>query len=170
MAVPDYQSFMLPLLKLADDNEEHTLHEAFDALAKQFNLSSEDRNELLPSGQRRFENRVGWARTCLKKAGLLESPVRSVFRITPRGKEVLKSGPANINAKYLKRFPEFVEFQRASHRNGETEKEDEATSTQTPEEIAAQALVDAGVSLEKLDAGYKWDGWMLYDLSMARRA
>ena len=136
MPVPDYQHLMLPLLQLAQDEHEHKLQDAFDSLARQFNLTPEDRNELLPSGrQSKFENRVGWARTYLKKAGLLESPGRSVFRITQRGKDVLKSHPPLINAKFLKRFPEFVEFQRTSHRDEETDREDETTSVQTPEEV-----------------------------------
>lgn len=75
MAIPDYQKIMLPLLKYALDGQEHSMREAIGALADQFNLSEDERKELLPSGQQPlFDNRVGWARAYLKKAGLLATP------------------------------------------------------------------------------------------------
>ena len=74
MKIPDYQSIMLPLLKFAGDQEEHSLRQAIDALAQEFQLSDEERKQLLPSGQQEvFNNRVAWARTYMKKAGLLDS-------------------------------------------------------------------------------------------------
>jgi restriction system protein len=83
MAIPDYQSFMLPLLRFLGDKKEHSFRETLDALAKEFNLSEEELRELLPSGKQPiFDNRVGWARTYMKKAGLLESTRRGVFRVT----------------------------------------------------------------------------------------
>ena len=112
MAIPDYQSLMLPVLQLAGDQHEHSLQEAIESLAKRFNLSNGERKELLPSGRQAiFDNRVGWARTYLKKAGLLHSPKRSYFQITERGLGVLKQVPTMINVKFLRQFPEFVEFQ-----------------------------------------------------------
>ncbi len=84
MAVPDFQSLMLPLLKFLGDKKEHSLREANESLANVFNLSEEDRKELLPSGQQSiFHNRVGWARTYMKKAGLVESTKRGYFKIAP---------------------------------------------------------------------------------------
>lgn len=113
MAIPDYQTIMLPLLKFTGDGQEHSLHETIDFLAREFNLSDEERKELLPSGsQATFGNRVGWARTHMKKAGLLESTRRGYFCITARGKKVLVQKPQKINVKFLKQFPEFVEFQK----------------------------------------------------------
>jgi restriction system protein len=65
----------------------------------------------LPSGQQSIiDNRVGWARTYLKKAGLLESPKRSFLKITKVGREALKKGPSEIDVKFLRQFPQFVEF------------------------------------------------------------
>ena len=91
MAIPDYQSLMLPLLKLAQDGQDNSLSEAIDTLALEFGLTSEERKELLASGrQARFDNRVGWARTYMKKAGLLESyRSRKIphYRTRPRGLE-----------------------------------------------------------------------------------
>lgn len=112
MAIPDYQTTMLPLLAFASDGHEHTLREAVDHLADLFKLTAQERKTLLPSGQQAmFLKRVGWARTYLKKAGLLDSPRRGYFKITERGLQVLKDTPANINVSFLKQFPEFVEFQ-----------------------------------------------------------
>src|SRR5260221_13178235 len=94
MAVPGFQELMLPLLQIAGDGQEHSLSEAIDFLALEFGLTDEDRNELLPSGrQAKLDNRVGWARTHLGKARLLESTGRGKFRISDRGIQVLNSNP-----------------------------------------------------------------------------
>ena len=85
---------MLPLLKLAGDRKEHSLREVIEALADELKLTDEERKELLPSGQQAtFDNRVGWARTCMKKAGLLKSTRRGYFQITERGLDVLEQNP-----------------------------------------------------------------------------
>ena len=90
MTVPDFQTIMLPLLKVAEDGQEHSGHEFLEQLSRYFELSDEDLNELLPSGkQTRFYNRVGWARTYLIKSRLLEVPRRSFYKITERGIDVL---------------------------------------------------------------------------------
>ena len=113
MSIPDFQSIMLPLLKFTANQQEHSLREAIEDLAQVFNLSEQERKELLPSGQEAtFDNRVGWSRTYLKKAGLLESTRRSFFKITQRGLDVLSQNPSRIDIKFLEQFPEFVEFQR----------------------------------------------------------
>lgn len=113
MAIPDYQTIMLPLLKFMADQKEHSVHEAVKFLANEFNLSDEDRKEMLPSGQQEvFLNRVGWARTYMKKAGLLDSPKRGIFIITERGKKVLASNPTKIDNKLLTHYDEFKEFKK----------------------------------------------------------
>lgn len=115
--IPDYQTIMLPLLEFAGDEKEHHIREAIDYLAKKFGLTDEERKILLPSGQQPiFDNRVGWARTYLVKAGLLYSPKRGYFKITKRGLETLKDPPKKIDNEYLSRFPEFVEF-RTRHKS-----------------------------------------------------
>lgn len=113
MAIPDYQTFMLPLLKLAGDGQTHKFGDAIDTLAEQFNITREERLKLLPSGRYPvFRSRVGWAKTYLTKAGLLELPNRGQFIITQRGADVLKSGISRIDNSFLQQFPEFLEFQR----------------------------------------------------------
>ncbi len=136
MAVPDFQSLMLPLLELAKDGQEHTLSDAIDILADLYALSDEDRRELLPSGrQAKFDNRVGWARTHLGKAGLLRSTGRGRFCITDVGFEVLKNKPDVINIRFLEQFPEFMNFRSKSRSNGEELVDGDLEPTQTPEEL-----------------------------------
>lgn len=135
MGIPDYQSVMLPLLKLAGDELDHSIREVIETLAEQFALTDEDRNQLLPSGrQRTFDNRVGWARTYMHKAGLLESPRRGAFHITPRGLQVIGNPPSQVNVKYLEQFPEFLEFRNTSREPTQSPEAPETTSDQTPEE------------------------------------
>jgi len=137
MAIPDYQTVMLPLLRSIKDKSEHSLREVIDALAGDFNLTEDDRKMLLPSGQQTiFDNRVGWARTYMKKAGLIESTRRGYFKITPRGLEVLSKNPVKIDVKYLSQFPEFVEFQTAKRSASE---EKQPRSDSTPEEVLETA-------------------------------
>jgi restriction system protein len=153
MTIPDYQSIMLPLLKFAGDGTEHSLRETIEALADEFDLSDEERKELLPSGQQAtFDNRVGWARTYLKKAGLLESTRRGYYQITGRGVGVLKQNPPEITASFLRQFPEFVEFQRPQKTRVDRTAEEDISDTQTPEEEieAAYQRVRQGLAAELL--------------------
>jgi len=108
MAIPDYQACMLHLLRLASDGTEHTLKEAVPVLADTFELTDAERTQLLPSGQQAmFNNRVAWANTFLKKAGLPRARRRGVFIVTDRGTGVLAQNPAKIDLKFLKQYPEF---------------------------------------------------------------
>jgi restriction system protein len=145
LAIPDFQSIMRPLLEFASDGKEHSLADAREHLANAFKLSEEERKTLLPSGrQATFTNRVAWARVYLGQAGSLDTPRRGFFRgffkITARGRDLLRSAPERIKIKDLERFPEFVEFrtpkdhpQEAPHIN-----EDEG---QTPEELLETAYL-----------------------------
>lgn len=136
MAVPDYQSIMLPLLKFAGDKEEHTIREAIDHIAEVFKMSEEDKKEVLPSGQQFIiDNRVGWARTYLKKAGLLDSPRRGYFKITDLGVDVLKKEPKEINVNFLEQFPEFIEFRNAKKDKDDAVEEKETDTDKTPQEL-----------------------------------
>ena len=146
MPIPDYQSCMLPFLRFLSDGSDHALREAEEALADHFNLTSAERAELLPSGQQGiFKNRIGWARTYLKKAGLIEAPKRGVFRITDRGTRTLASSPVRIDVKYLEQFAEFIEFRDASTKpeSSPVTTSENLTSRTTPEEaieVAYQGL------------------------------
>ena len=148
MAIPDYQDIMLPLPQFLGDQQEHSLREAYDSLGDHFELSQEERKELLPSGQQEvFHNRVGWARTYLRKAGLIVSTRRGCFHITPRGLATLSEGVQNIDNQYLSQFQEFRDF-RSIKREKKTDNETQtepAPVEVTPEEAlegAYQSLRD----------------------------
>jgi len=136
MAIPTYQVVMRPLLQLASDGHEHATGEAVEALAGEFHLTEEERQELLPSGgQRRFYNRIVWATTYLRATGLAEKTGRGKFRITDRGLEALASGQV-IDLKYLARYPELAAFRSGVAAPGEPDKHLPAeAATATPDEI-----------------------------------
>jgi restriction system protein len=111
MPVPPYESFMLPLLRAVRDGGEHNIRDVRDQLAAELRLTEAERAEMLPSGKQTFfDNRVGWAKTYLDKAGLITSVRRGVYRIIDAGKAVLAEGPKDINRVYLGRFDAFREF------------------------------------------------------------
>ncbi len=146
MAIPDYQTCMLPLLRFASDGKEHQLKDAAYELAKYFKLSEKEIHEFLPSGtQPVFINRVGWARTYMSKAGLLCSPKRGFFQITERGLGILKGGIKELNTKYLEQFPEFQEFQSG---RGEVRRQDRVVTVTVPESIEADSPGDDKASRE----------------------
>ena len=138
MAIPDFQSIFLPLLKLCADGQEHTKQELLPTLAKQFGLTVSELEIKLASGkQGMFDNRVGWAKSYLKQAGLLEMVRRGRFKITGRGLQVLNENPQLLNIKYLKRFPEFVAFNAARPKDARKTEEMVPTSSETPDELIA---------------------------------
>lgn len=155
MAVPDYQSVMLPLLEFAQEQkEEISTDGAVEELSVRLGLSEDDLKEMLPSGvQRTFANRVGWASTYMKKAGLLETTRRGYYRITSRGQELLQKKPKTINVKLLKDYPEFVDFQRLKG----TRRGEKTTASREPMDLAtatpSEALENAYENLRDELAG-----------------
>jgi len=138
MDIPDYQTVMLPLLRYLRDGHERSLGEAVEAISDEFHLSAQERQQLLPSGASTvIGNRVGWARTYMKKASLIESTKRGFMRATQRGLEVLARKPERIDVNFLEQFPEFVEFR--SLRKEQSPAASSVASETTPEE----ALEDA---------------------------
>ncbi|MBK1620763.1 hypothetical protein CKO42_20475 [Lamprobacter modestohalophilus] len=115
MAIPDFQSIMRPLLEAHSDGVEHRNRDLVALLADHFELDDEDRREMLPSGTSRlFDNRIGWAKTHIRQAGLLASPRRGLSVITDRGREVLRDFPDRIDLKILKQFDEYRNFRSPS--------------------------------------------------------
>lgn len=160
MAIPDYQSLMLPVLRLAADGETR-VPDAADKLADHLGLSVAEREEMLPSGRQRiFHNRIHWAKFYMTKAGLIDSPARGRFVASQAGRALLATNPASINVDTLKRYPAFAEFyasstsgsggtDTASTGAGETI---DATTTATPEEQidAAQAVLHQALKADLL--------------------
>lgn len=145
MAIPDYQTIMLPLLKFSGDGQEHNAREAIDYICSEFKLTDQERQELLPSGlQPIIDNRVGWARTYLLKAGLIEAPRRGYVRITPKGIEVLNKKPNRIDIRFLEQFPEFIEFRKIKREQSAEKGKDLAETDKEVEKITPDELMENG--------------------------
>lgn len=160
MAIPDFQSLMLPLLSLLGDGRERRAADAIEALSKQFRLTPDEVAEMLPSGrQPRFANRVHWARAFLKAAGLIENPSRGVFRITDRGRRELLTPPERIDIPYLRKYPEFQEWRQRTGTNVAAENHVGPSAVElTPQEQIEAAFTQLRSSLaadllERLRAG-----------------
>lgn len=152
MPIPDYQTLMLPVMRLASDGKEHKFAQAIELLAEEFGLTDDERNELLPSGtQGLFGNRVGWARSYLKQAGLLNAPRRGFFTISDRGRILLAKNPDRIDTSVLEQYPEFIEFKNRRKKKDEGASDvtsTRATSAETPEDALAAAYNELRIALE----------------------
>ena len=142
MAIPDFQTLMLPILQTLADGKEHPNSEVLDSLAHRFELTDDDRKELLPSGQDFvFRNRIGWARTHMKAAGLIDNPNRGAFVITKSGQDLLARQPTKVTMKVLHTYDAYREF-RKRHKSA-VEAGPEVTGneeqTKTPEELIEEA-------------------------------
>jgi restriction system protein len=148
MAIPDYQTTMLPLLRFAGDNQEHRFRDAVQTLANEFALTEEERKELLPSGQQAiFNNRVGWARLYLVKAGLLEATRRGYFKITEQGNKALAEKPERIDKNFLMQYPDFVKAWESIIGKRKTGKGPTVPPETTPEESLESAFQELNESL-----------------------
>ena len=142
MAIPTYEECMLPLMKIAEDGKEHLFREATDALINQFNLTEKEKQELLPSGSAFvINNRIGWARTYLTKAGLLLKTKRGYFRISEEGKKLLQKEPAFINTKMLKEYDAFNDFQSTKEPDNS---ENNKTEHNIEQSITPHELLESG--------------------------
>jgi restriction system protein len=126
---------MLPLLQYASDGNTHYIRDAIEALAEWFGLTEAERAERLGSAKKfKFDDRVQWANTYLKKAGLLQSAGRGYFQVTQQGLDVLATNPRQIDRNYLMQFQGFAEFITESRPKKEQAIISETESVQTPEE------------------------------------
>ncbi len=162
--IPDYQSLMLPLLRLAEDGREHRIGDIIDPLGKQLGLNQDELAEMLPSGRQPvFNNRVHWAKTYLAQAKLLEITRRAYFRVTDRGRTILAENPNRVDVRMLERFPEFNEFKQRS-RESQTGRLPPSTAAvtvateltaklATPDELLRSTIedIEAALSSELLD-------------------
>ena len=137
MPIPDFQSIMLPVLKIAGDGQEHNHSGIRTLLGSQFQLTDAEKNEMLPSGrQARFSNRVAWSIVYLRKAGLIENSKRGIFHITKEGLNLLKKDPSRIDIELLMQYPGIQEWHKPSRKSEDNDiKVAEATNQQTPEEV-----------------------------------
>lgn len=141
MPIPDFQSTMRPVLEVVKDGGAYPLSSVLQRVADVFQLTDAERRELLPSGRQTvINNRVGWARTYLNKAGLLVIPERGMVQITDRGRAALTGGPERITIRWLKQFPEFEQFH--------THRPDATTSTDLADDKHADTETTPDEQLE----------------------
>lgn len=145
MSVPKYYQFFPYVLDCLADGEEHNLKEIAEYCADKFKLTDEDKREMLPSGQPTYLNRVGWARTYLKKAGLIDRASRSVYVITELGKEAVEKGSSKVDLDYLRKFDSFNEF--SNPKNAQTEKSGINKKEESPQEQLEISIREINLSL-----------------------
>lgn len=138
MTLPKYYEFYQPFLQSLQDGKMHTLKDIKQVAIQQKNITSEELQEMLPSGrQARFDNRIGWAATHLKHAKLVESPKRATFCLTERGRKALIDRNGDIDDNYLAQYKEFQEFRKT---NG-TVKNEAVSENETPDDVFEDAFV-----------------------------
>ena len=143
MSIPDFQSVMLPIMEIASDKNIHSSRDIITNLSTKYKLTEEEKNELLPSGKQPiFENRIGWAKTHLKKAGLLIYPKRGCIQITERGLSLLGKKPQLIDMKTLKQFDEYNEFIKITNEDKTNEDIVNENETHTPEELMEKVFLN----------------------------
>ena len=149
MAIPTYEQLMLPLLEVLRNESIYTNKECIDILAEKLNITEEELRELLPSGKKKvFYDRVNWAKTYMKKAGLVEAPRRGTMRIMQLGLELLQENPLELKSKDLLRYSSFNDFINASNRNQENSAINEVSlNEKTPSEEIANAFENLKTSL-----------------------
>lgn len=141
--IPDFQTIMLPFLRVLSDGNEHTTIETNQILSEYFNLTDDELNEFLPSGAAKtFPNRVAWAKSHFKMAGLIENTKRSSFRITESGKQVLELNPTEINLKFLKTIPAYQERTGRIREDDSFLNNDSIQIIATPEEILENSYLN----------------------------
>jgi restriction system protein len=152
MPIPDFQSLMRPLLEAHADGKEHINRDLVAQLGEQFGLTEEERREMLPSGGARlFDNRIGWAKSHITQAGLLNSPRRAVSVITDRGREALQIHAQRIDLRFLNGYDEYREFRnRRKNLEGDESETTEAEiqDAQTPEELLENAYFQVRRQIE----------------------
>lgn len=147
MEIPDYQTLMLPLLQYLSDGKEHQINECANAIAKHFKLTEKQQNQLLPnSNYPILKDRMGWAKSYMKMAGLIKNDKRGIYQITDAGLSLIKSNPQTINNQLLMQYPSFQEFLNKSQpsQKSKTEKDTEDINLEeekrTPSEMMREAL------------------------------
>ena len=148
MSIPKYDEMYRAFLDCLADGQPHRSKEVKDTVAGVFSVSEKERAEMLPSGkQQLFDNRIGWTRTYLKKAGLVQSPSRGVYVITSAGKQVLNENPPHIDNLYLQRFESFRKFISPDDEDSGTPAPAEKVSGKTPQDILDEAFQQINTTL-----------------------
>jgi restriction system protein len=150
MSVPGFQTFLRPVLDAYADDQEHRVRDVADRIGTSLGLSPSDMAEKIPSGEPRFLNRIWWAHSYLKQAGLLESPRRGYYRLSALGQATVKQNlPQRIDMKWLERFPAYQEFRDRSRGNATMESPTEGRPESVTEELTPDEQVRRGYQLHR---------------------
>ena len=155
MTIPDYQTLMRPVLAALADGEVRRSRDVIDSMADEFNLSAEERAAKVPSGQRRIDNRAGWALSYLVQAGLIERPGRGLVKISDEGREALDKNPKRIDSKTLEAYPAYLEFRERKRGNstaigdGDQKATNSDEEQSTPNDLAERAEKINRVAVER---------------------
>jgi len=123
------------MVQFSEPTSEHSNQEISEALEDVFPMTQEEKQQRLPSGKQRvYVNRIAWAKSHLKQAGLLESPRRGYFRISSRGFVALKNFPERLDCKTLMQFPEYAAFRQGNRTDEQERTKDDCIIEKTPEE------------------------------------
>ena len=141
-SIPQYHTLMLPLLKVMESGADMTTKQMRDAVAAHLELTAEALSQRLPSGtQTAFDNRMGWARTYLFKAGLIDRPRRATYAISQSGKQLLLNPPATIDTDFLRTYDQFKEFIGT----GSNAREDLVPNNETDNDLTPEEQIERGV-------------------------
>lgn len=151
MTMPKYQELMPVVITFLSDGQNHTLKELQKYCIEYFHLTEEEQQIRLASGQLQIMNRIGWAKTDLKKAGLIANPQRGVFAITDLGMKVFQEGPEKVNIKYLLQYPSYREYMHPKQKKEDSSvnKKDILHLDQSPQEMIDNAMERLNQSLEE---------------------
>jgi len=141
MAVPEFQSFMLPMLRILADEQPRDISELRRLLSEEFHLSEEDLAERIPSGTSRVTSKTGWAATHLFRAGLVARPARGTYAISDEGRAVLASAPTRVDINFLSRYPSYQAFR---NRRGELSDAVPLAVAETIEQLLPEDLIERG--------------------------
>lgn len=142
-----FKELFSPIMDCLSDEKCHAAKEIREFCFRKLNISEEEKQQLLPSGIPILNNRIGWALTYLKKAGLIEYPQRGVYHISSRGKEAIKNGTANITLEYLRQFKEFEDFHNTNRSKEKSENISDIINDESPNEQIEKAISKLNSSL-----------------------
>lgn len=138
MAVPDFQTMMLPFLQILGDGNEHSYSQIAAALAEHYQLTNDDISEMIPSKrQTKLVNRIYWVSTYFRKSLVIDQPRRGFLRATERGRDLLNQNLSRIDMKTLEAYPEYLEFRDKKNDSPATETQStiDPSESKTPDEI-----------------------------------
>ena len=151
MPIPKYNELYIPFLTAIEDGNVHTMKEVREKVAEMLSLGEEELSERLPSGNQTFDNRIGWAKTYLKKAGLVEVPKRAHFKITKEGKRLLDSGERITDKLLAEKYDTFAAFKGKKDAEGNMASEEQHDMAETPMEtrFSGRSMLVSALQPEK---------------------